>query len=161
MQMFDASSMIHAWDNYPAGQFPGLWKWMASQIEAKQLVMPNVAFKEVQDKTPDCGKWLRDNNLKQLANDSNVILQDAKRIQELLEIINDQYHPKGVNENDILIIATARFHKVELVSDEARQESLPKVRSKSKIPAVCKMIDPIVHCINFIEYIKRSEKVFR
>ncbi len=35
MLAFDASS-IHAWDNYPIIQFPGLWDWMASQIAEKQ-----------------------------------------------------------------------------------------------------------------------------
>ncbi|MGA7750011.1 MAG: DUF4411 family protein, partial [Gallionella sp.] len=67
MLVFDASSMIYAWDNYPIGQFPGLWEWMATQIEAKQLVMPSVAFEEVGHKAPECGAWLKDNNLEQFA----------------------------------------------------------------------------------------------
>ncbi len=47
MQVFDASSMIYAWDNYPMRQFPGLWEWMATQIGEKKLMMPSVAFDEV------------------------------------------------------------------------------------------------------------------
>ena len=47
MQVFDASSMIYAWDNHPERQFPPLWKWMALQIEGNELVMPSVAFDEV------------------------------------------------------------------------------------------------------------------
>lgn len=160
MRVFDASSMIYAWDNYPVGQFPGLWDWMANQIEAKQLVMPSVAFEEVQLKTPDCGEWLRDNNLEQLAI-SNAILQEAKRIKGLLGIVDDNYHPKGVGENDILIIATARQHGAELVSDEELQTNLPQISSKKKIPAVCTMLSVSVFCINFIEYIKASGAVFR
>lgn len=160
MQVFDASSMIYAWDNYPAGQFPGLWEWMASQIEAKQLVMSSVAFEEVGHKTPDCREWLKENNLEQLAI-SNAILQDAKRIKGLLGIVADNYHSKGVGENDILIIATARAHGAGLVSDEEKQRTLPQVLSKRKIPAVCDMHGVSVPCINFIEYIKHSEAVFR
>lgn len=131
MQVFDASSMIYAWDNYPMRQFPGLWEWMANQIESKELAMPTVAFEEVENKTPDCSEWLKDNNLVQLAI-SNTILQDAKRIKGLLGIVDDNYHAKGVGENDILIIATARFHGAELVSDEERQTNQPQIASKKK-----------------------------
>lgn len=159
MRVFDASSMIYAWDNYPIGQFPPLWDWMASQIEAKQLVMPIVAFKEVQDKMPDCGEWLKENNLEQLEI-SNAILQEAKRIKGLLGIANDKY-TAGVGENDILIIAAARLHGAELVSDEAKQPILPKIPSNRKIPAVCVMPTVSVVCVNFIEYIKASGTVFR
>ena len=159
MRVFDASSMIYAWDNYPVDQFPGLWEWIASQIEAKELVMPSVAFDEVNHKTPDCGEWLKDNNLEQLAV-SNAILQDAKRVKGLLGIANDQY-TTGVGENDILIIATAHLYGAELVSDEARQPILPKIPSNRKIPAVCAMPTVSVPCINFIQFIKNSQAVFR
>ena len=160
MQVFDASSMIYSWDNYPVRQFPGLWEWMARQIEEKKLVMPRVAFKEVADKTPDCGEWLKDNDLEKLEI-SNAIVQDAMRIKGLIEIMDDKYHPEGVGENDLLIIATARAHRLELVSDEAEQPTLPKKLSKRKIPAVCDMEEVAVPCINFLDYIKRSEEIFR
>jgi hypothetical protein len=55
MQVFDASSMIYAWDNYPVGQFPRLWIWIAREIEQRRLKMPRVACEEVASKTPDCG----------------------------------------------------------------------------------------------------------
>ncbi len=160
MQAFDASSMIYAWDNYPLRQFPGLWEWMATQINEKKLVMPNVAFDEVASKTPDCGEWLKLNNLEKIET-SNAIVQDAMRIKRLLGIVDDNYHPKGVGENDIFIIATARVHGAELVSDEEQQNSLPKEPSKRKIPAVCDMNTVSVNCINFIEFIRRSNQVFR
>ena len=160
MQVFDASSMIYAWDNYPMRQFPGLWEWMAAQIEGKQLIMSSVAFEEVEHKAPDCGEWLKDNNLEQLSI-SNAILQDAKRIKGLLGIVGDNYHPNGVGENDILIIATARAHGTDLVSDERKQTALPLALPRFKIPAVCDIAGVSVICINFIEYIKRSEEIFR
>lgn len=160
MQVFDASSMIYAWDNYPVRQFPPLWKWIALQMKEKKLVMPTVAFKEVTDKTPECGVWLKENNLEQIEI-SNAIMQDAITIKGLLEVVNDNYHPRGVDENDILIIASAKHHKNELVSEEARQRSLPKDLSKRKIPAVCAMSEISVSCINFIEFIKGSNKIFK
>ena len=160
MQVFDASSMIYAWDEYPFRQFPPLWKWMGLQIKEKKLVMPSVAFEEVKGKTPDCGIWLVENDLAQLEI-SNAIVQDAMRIKGLLGIVDDNYHPRGVGENDILIIATAGAHKAELISDEERQTTLPQEPKKRKIPAVCGLREVAVLCLNFVEYIKRSDEIFR
>ncbi len=160
MQVFDASSMIYAWDNYPLRQFPGLWEWVAIQISEKKLAMPKVAFEEVESKMPDCGQWLNSKYLEKLGI-SNEILQNAMHIKKLLGIVNDKYHPKGVDENDLLIISIARAHHGELVSDEQKQAKPPQIPSKRKIPAVCAMNGVGLPCVNFIEYIKRSEVIFR
>lgn len=158
MLVFDASSMIYAWDNYPLRQFPPLWDWMQTCIDDKTIVMPSVAFEEVTYKAPDCGEWLK-TDLEQLEI-TNSIIQDAFRIKTMLGIVDDKYHPKGVDENDLLIIATARDYGVELVSNEARQKQPGKLE-KCKIPAVCLMKGVDVPCLNFIEFIKRSEVIFR
>lgn len=160
MQVFDASSMIYAWDNYPIDQFPPLWDWMASQIEAKQLVMSDVAFREVGHKVPDCSEWLKVNKLELLAV-SGAILQSAMQIKGSLGIVGDNYHPKGVDENDLLIVATSLVNNATLISDEGKQASAPQILSKRKIPAVCMMPSVSVYCINFIDYIKASGAVFR
>lgn len=146
--------------NYPLRQFPGLWEWIAEQIAKKILVMADVALEEVANEEPDCGQWLEENNIKKLEV-TNSIIQDALRIKGLLGIVGDSYHPKGVGENDILIIASARAHGAELVSDEGKQNQLPDKMSRRKIPAVCDMVEVSVPCINFVEYIKRSEVIFR
>jgi predicted nucleic acid-binding protein len=151
--------MIHAWDNYPAHQFPGMWRWIAAEINERRLVMPSVAFIEVGNRTPDCADWLLEANLERL-DMTNAIIQDALRIKGLLGIEGDRYHPKGVGENDLLIICTARAHGRELVSDEARQNLPPDVNAKRKIPSVCSMPEVTVPCVNFIEYIKRANFVF-
>ena len=132
MRVFDASSMIYAWDNYPIGQFPGLWEWMASQIEAKQVIMSRVAFDEVGHKSPDCSEWLKVNNL-EILSVSIAILQGAMQIKNSLGIVDDNYHAKGVDENDLLIIATARANNAELVSDEAKQPGVPQILSRRKM----------------------------
>lgn len=161
MPVFDASSMIYAWDNYPIRQFPGLWEWMATQVKEKRVAMPRVAFEEVANKTPECADWLKDNDI-ELVEINNAILQEAMRIKRLIGIIDDNYHSKGVGENDLLIIATASAnYKAELISDEERQATLPKEPTKKKIPAVCSMKEVAVPCLNFLEFIKRSNAVFR
>lgn len=159
MQTFDASSIIYAWDNYPIRQFPGLWGWMAEQIASKKLVMSGVAFDEVDNKIPECAKWLGDSNIELFAI-TNAIVQESLKIKHLLGIVGDRYHSKGVGENDIFIIATARVNSLGLVTNEGRQQKLPDIPGKSKIPVVCAMVEVGVPCLNFIEFIKRSEVVF-
>lgn len=160
MPVFDTSSVVYAWDNYPIDQFPGLWEWLADQIRNGELVLPYVAFDEVYKKDPDCAGWLKRNNIKILKM-TNDIIQMALRIKNMLRIEGDNYHSKGVGENDLFIIATACVHKRELVSDESRQPKLPDVPANYKIPAVCQQREVSVQCISFIEFIKRSRVVFR
>ena len=107
MQIFDASSIIYAWDNYPVTQFPNLWSWLAGEIKSNQLCIASVAFNEVKSKAPDCGEWLKAAAITKVV-ESNEILQCALEIKSLLGIQNDQYG-NGVGENDILIIATAKI----------------------------------------------------
>jgi len=159
LQVFDASSMIYAWDNYPLQQFPGLWEWMEGQIDDGNLKMPSVAMDEVTRKTPECGKWLKDSHL-ELLDMTNAILQDAMRIKGLLGIIGDKYGG-GVGENDLFIIATARAQQAELVCDERWQPVAPRKLENCKIPAVCNIDAVSVRWINFLDYIKRSNAVFR
>ncbi len=160
MHVFDTSSMIYAWDNYPERQFPSLWNWIAKQIEQGNLVMSVVAFDEVKKNDPDCYAWLSERGLNPLET-SNSIIQDARRIKDLIGIVADNYHGNGVGENDLFIIATARAYGAELVTDERPQAILPNEPRKRKIPAVCGMQEVNVSCINFVEYIKRSQVVFR
>ena len=159
MQAFDASSMIHAWDHYPEGQFPGLWEWIGDRIESREFAISEVAYKEVEQKAPDCAKWLEEHAVQRLPV-TNDALRNALMIKGLLGIENDLYGD-GVGENDILIIASAKEHHQELVSNENRQNILPRDMKKYKIPSVCSMPGVAVPCLSFIEVIKRSGVVFR
>ena len=159
MHMFDASSTIYGWDNYPLAQFPRLWDWIGSQIGAGLVTLSETAHKEVVFKLPDCGKWLQNQGLTIVVN-TPAMLQEASQIKTLLNIVGDNYHANGVGENDILIIASAKTMGATLVSDERKQLSLPTDRRRFKIPAVCAHLDPKVPCENFLEYIKSSGQSF-
>jgi len=159
LRTLDASSIIYAWDNYPSEQFPPLWRWLAEEIDAGDLSIPQVAFEEVERRLPECAEWLRSADVKRIAT-SNRIVHEAFRIKALLKIEGDSYHAKGVGENDLLIVATAKVENLELVSNEGRQTQFPSVPAKAKIPAVCGLDSVDVDCIDFITLIKRSGTVF-
>lgn len=159
MRVFDASSIIYAWDNYPPEIFPKLWKWIGTQISAYEIAIPEVVYGEVNDKTPQCTSWLRAQGIQKIQM-SGAILQDALRIKHAIGVRGEKYHPKGVGENDLLIIATARAEGSILVTDEEKQLNLPKEPTKVKIPAVCSRSDVGVSCECFLEYIKQAQQVF-
>jgi len=159
MYLFDSSSMIHAWDNYPIEAFPSLWDWMAVQIHEEGFRISRIVFEEIQRKIPECAYWIKQVDGEHIAA-GNEVLQVASLIKSELGIKEDGYHPKGVGENDILIIATAKVHELVLISDEGRQLVVPKESAKQKIPAVCKMAAVNVQCINFIELIKTMKVRF-
>ena len=158
MQVFDASSMLYAWDNYPPAQFPPLWNWMADRVAKGVIQMSEVALEEVGHKAPECANWLKDAGLHKLAV-TEPILQEAFRIKGLLEIEEDKYGT-GVDENDLIIIATAKLHGVELVTDESPQPTPHKQKRNWKIPAVCNMQGVSVAWMDYLGYIKRSGAVF-
>lgn len=158
MQVFDASSMLYAWDNYPIAQFPGLWAWMADRVMQRVIRMSEVAAEEVGHKAPECVTWLKDAGLQKMPV-TEAILLEAFRIKGLLEIEEDKYGA-GVDENDLYIIATAKLNVCELVTDEAFQPSANKHKRNWKIPAVCNMESVQTPWISFLDYIKRSQAVF-
>ncbi len=159
MYTFDASSVIHAWDNYPIKNFPPLWNWFAKQVADNKFSIPQIALEETIGKLPECGKWLKGNGINSITL-TNKILQEAAAIKHLLGIADDGYHPKGVGENDLLIIATAKVSGLQLVSDENKQFRLPDIISKYKVPAVCDLSDVDVTCIQFVELIKTTGAIF-
>ena len=158
MPAFDTSSIIHAWDHYPLGQFPGLWKWLGEEFAAGRFVMPTVAEEETKKRDKECCAWLHQYNVRILPI-TQAIVNDALRIRKSLGIVNDRYKA-GVGENDLLIIATCMQRALELVSNEGLQTVLPLNLANCKIPAVCAMADVSVPCINFRELLVRSGRVF-
>ncbi|GFO73726.1 toxin [Bathymodiolus japonicus methanotrophic gill symbiont] len=154
MYIFDASSMIHAWDNYPPENkhFYSLWEWFSNKMQSKEFVISKKAFEEVSHKIPECGTWLQDNNIKiyYLTSESLLIASDIK---ELLGIIEEKY-TKGVGENDLFIIAIAQELGTTLVTEEGRQSVLPELKSNYKIPAVCNMASVGVANCNFLNLLK-------
>jgi len=159
MLEFDASSIIYAWDNYPIKQFPGLWEWIGREIQIEEFAITDIALSEIGDNSPECQEWLKLVGIMRLPI-TQPILDQALEIKTLLQIEEDQYHSKGVGENDILIISCAKINRATLVSDEERQNNLPDILSKMKIPAVCKLKEVDVECIDFVTLMKKSEEVF-
>ena len=159
MHMFDASSAIHGWDNYPINQFPRLWDWIAQCINEGDIAMSDVALTEVNDKSPDCGQWLRDAGLSPVVITPQAV-QIAGQLKAALNITHEAYNPNGVDENDLLIIASAKDAGVQLVSNERKQASLPIDRPKYKIPAACAVLNPPVPCEDFLDFIRASGKEF-
>lgn len=158
MQVFDASSIVLAWDTYPVSQFPNFWVWIEGLIQAQSIVMVAPNLVEVKQVSPDCHQWLKTDLL--VVPIDNQIVQVALSIRSMLGVHNDQYHPKGVDENDILCIAGAKVLGRQLITDEAPQPDKPNDKKKYKIPAVCKHSAVNVDCLNLIEFIRLSGVTF-
>jgi hypothetical protein len=159
MLAFDASAIIYGWDNYPIAKFPKLWEWMEHQIGAVEFAIPDVAYDEVEHVAPDCHAWLEAAGIS-VIDSSDESLQFAQATKQLLGIVGDKYHPNGVGENDLLIIACARVNACHLVSNEGLQNDLPNVMAKYKIPAVCKHASVSVPCQDFLQLIKSTTATF-
>lgn len=103
--LIDASSLVHAWDNYPIENFPRFWDWIESQFNADSLLISRIAYDEIGHVSPDCHQWLKkiDVDTIEVGND---IVSKALVVRQAVGVVEDNYHPKGVDENDVLIINT-------------------------------------------------------
>lgn len=157
VSLIDASSALHAWDKYPKEIFIPLWEsWLSDAIDTQKIQTIEPIFEEIgPTKSSECSKWLRANNMKVLPVD-DAIAQEALRIKQQLGIAGNDYHPNGVGENDICLIAAAYLKKYDLITDESEQPDLPANKKRYKIPAVCRMLNPQVPCCNFLAYLKLS-----
>lgn len=131
---------------------------MGDRVSKGLIQIPEIAVEEVEHKVPECAHWLRDANLQKILVTEAVLLE-AFRIKGLLGIEEDKYG-SGVDENDLIIIATARLSGCELVTNEAFQATPNKQKRNWKIPLVCNMNTVNVPWIDFLGYLKRSEAVF-
>ena len=159
MRVLDASAILYAWDNYPLDQFPGLWRWLGSEVRTHELAIAMVALEEVGHKAPECARWLKSAGVLRLPM-SEAVVKAAVAIKQDIGVVNDRYHAKGVDENDIFIIASAKVHGAELITTEARQFGAQLETRKYKIPAVCDMPIVDVANMNFLEYLQKSKQVF-
>jgi hypothetical protein len=159
MQVFDASSIVYGWDNYPLEIFPRLWDVLAGMITNGEITMSQVCFEEVEHVSPDCAAWLHDQGITRHAV-GNEIVNAAMAIKANLGIAGDAYHADGVDENDVIAIATSKVLGVAIVSDEARQPNLPANIKRYKIPAVCDMQAVQVDCVGFLDFIKGLNQIF-
>jgi hypothetical protein len=156
---FDASGIICAWDEYPVENFPPFWDWIERGIKAGTFRMSQVAFEEVGHKYPECADWLTEKGIKRIGL-TEEILNEAARIKNLLEIEEEAYGA-GVDENDLLIIATAKLESETLLTQEFRQPAVPARKKKNfRIPAVCELEEVGVAHQNVRELIRSSGEVF-
>ena len=159
MRAIDASSIIFGWENYPLTQFPKLWEWIALEIQNGELIISQVAYLETRNLILECADWLDEKGISKIPI-NNAILHKAIEIQQLLGIFDDDYHAKGVGENDILIIATSKMENCELINNESIQNNLPQNKKRFKIPAVCDINSIGVKHLDFVGYFKRSGNIF-
>jgi hypothetical protein len=138
MRVLDASSALHAWDNYPIENSPTLWSWLGSEISGGRIVIPRVAFDEIGHISPECRQLLHSIHGFTPVEVDNSIAAYALLINGEIGVQNDQYG-SGVDANDVIIIDPAKACGLTLVSNESRQPSLPSNMKNYKIPAVCNL----------------------
>lgn len=159
MRLIDASAILDLWEFYPLDVFPPVWAWIEEEIAGGNLRMPKVNVEEVVHKSEECGRLIMAYGLVPFEV-GDAELRVAIAIKEALGIEGDNYGA-GVDEKDIILIACAVVARVDLVTSENIQTSLPAVMAKYKIPAVCALPSVGVRSMRVIDLLRASGRVFR
>ena len=172
MYSFDASAIVDLWDNYPIQNphFAPMWDWFKTQVEQKVFCISDIALKEVKDKIiykseygslekdiPKSKLFIQALNTITLNKITADDLISVQHIKTLLDIQEDNYSTKGVGENDLLIIANAKNNGTILVTNENRQNNLPNIKAKYKMPAVCNLNEVNLKNKNLAELLHISD----
>ncbi len=121
--------------------------------------MSDVAFEEVERVSQECADWLGLIPIERIET-SGTVLARAQMIMHTLGIEGGDFHSDGVDENDLIIVATCAENGWPLTSNESVQNTKPANMKRYKIPAVCQLESVSVECGNFIDYLKATKEVF-
>jgi predicted nucleic acid-binding protein len=153
----DANVFITAWyRTYPPRILKPLWNKIAEHNEDIILIKP--VFDEIEPVSGQDIKLSRDRKkeiypLRIWLEDSafSIITIDEEVNQESIRLeLEYEIYPEsgGANQVDITLIAYAKMNNKTVVTLERIQPQTPLIKSKYKIPLICKELK--VKCIDFI-----------
>ena len=150
--LMDASSALHGWHEYPIAVFPAFWEWMAAMIADNNVAVVRENLAEIKHGDPECHAWFKNARIAILSPD-DAILHTAKSLADRLGIMDDGYHKRGVDYNDLLLVAAASVWRCDVITNESPQPRLPSNRARYKIPAVCtELCNPAIATYSFRDW---------
>ena len=158
-KVIDASAIIRAWEYYPQRQFPGFWRWVAAELKAQRWVMSRANVEEVKHKVSELHKWLTTHGL-HTVEVSNDIAKMVNVFKGLLGIVDDRYAGRGVDEPDLIPIATCACLGYASVNCEAEQLDSKQELRNSRIPRVCRLDGVRVDYMDLTKCVSASKVVF-
>lgn len=160
--ILDASTLIDIWLRFPRELkvFDSLWEQIESLVLTKKILVTKRNFEEVKHKSEDAFKFFKSLGIDVLTPNQQILLTSSD-IQKQLGITDAEIKNNlrdGVDEGDLMCIATAKCNSMVLVTEEKRQPTYsgnkePSLK-KYKIPKVCGMPSVKVICINFLEFLE-------
>lgn len=161
--ILDASTLIDIWLRFPKDLkvFNLLWEQIEELVSSGNLVVTRRNFEEVKHKSEEAYEYFKALGI-EILTPTQSILEIAVNIQSGLGLTDADIKNslrEGVDEGDILCIATAKSLGVTLVTEEKRQPVYQGNKgpslAKYKIPKVCEMELVGVESINFLELLER------
>ena len=145
----DADVLITAWNVYYRPQnFPSFYKELATKLPKSSVYVKEI-FSEIRVTENiyngiDLRTWIQNHKISIIRLSSNSdILKKSFELQIKYEVREGS---NGVKNNDLLLIAFAKAHKLTVVTYEGKQKEVPGEKCNYKIPLVCKKEG--VRCIN-------------
>ena len=148
----DANVFITGWnETYRIKNFPSLWKQIAQNRSDIILIKP--IYDQIIQEGDSLTTWLKENHF--FANSIDGETEKLSLQWEREYQITDQ--SRGVDQEDITLIAYAKRKDKTVVTLEGKQDEKPRKKYNYKIPLVCS--EENVPCIDFAEMIDKLDIV--
>lgn len=154
MYCIDTSSLIAAWyERYPPDVFPPFWDKFEELITTGRIISPSPVLNEIEKRSDELHKWLRDRNAMFHPLDEKVQLRARAVLERFPRLVGQK---KNRYSADPFVIALALETEMILITEENPSGN----DNKPNIPDVCSNDGFRKEYSNLLGFIRNEKWVF-
>lgn len=152
--VIDSDSLINLFKHYYFDNFPTLWTKFDLLKNADRIISVREVLNEVKDYKDNLSNWAKKNHsfFPSPSDKEQKFVKQMFQISGFQSMIREQARLKGKPVADPFVIASAKFRKGCVITEEVPRPS------GAKIPNVCTHFK--IKCVNLQQFMKNEKWIF-